>query len=87
MREVKPFALESVLADVLEDAANEMNTLARLVLQHSESAQASRRRTLRWLTSQKVQVTAQTGSGQAQAFLWWLGSSMSIARAPRMQAS
>ena len=32
-----PAALESVLADVLEDASNEMNTLARLVLQRAQS--------------------------------------------------
>ena len=32
-----PAALESVLADVLEDAGNEMNTLARLVLQRAQS--------------------------------------------------
>ena len=32
-----PAALESVLADVLEDAANEMNTLARLVLQRAQA--------------------------------------------------
>lgn len=32
-----PAALEAVLADVLEDAANEMNTLARLVLQRAQS--------------------------------------------------
>ena len=31
-----PAALESVLADVLEDASNEMNTLARLVLQRAQ---------------------------------------------------
>jgi len=32
-----PAALESVLADVLEDARNEMNTLARLVLQRAQA--------------------------------------------------
>ena len=32
-----PVALESVLADVLEDARNEMNTLARLVLQRAQA--------------------------------------------------
>ena len=32
-----PAALESVLADVLEDASNEMNTLARLVLQRAQA--------------------------------------------------
>ena len=32
-----PSALETVLADVLEDASNEMNTLARLVLQRAQS--------------------------------------------------
>ena len=32
-----PAALESVLADVLEDAANEMNALARLVLQRAQA--------------------------------------------------
>ena len=31
-----PTALETVLADVLEDASNEMNTLARLVLQRAQ---------------------------------------------------
>jgi transposase len=31
-----PAALEAVLADVLEDASNEMNTLARLVLQRAQ---------------------------------------------------
>ena len=32
-----PAALQAVLADVLEDAANEMNTLARLVLRRAQS--------------------------------------------------
>jgi transposase len=32
-----PAALEAVLGDVLEDASNEMNTLARLVLQRAQS--------------------------------------------------
>ena len=32
-----PAVLESVLADVLEDAANEMNALARLVLQRAQA--------------------------------------------------
>lgn len=32
-----PAALDAVLADVLEDASNEMNTLARLVLQRAQS--------------------------------------------------
>ena len=32
-----PAALQVVLADVLEDASNEMNTLARLVLQRAQS--------------------------------------------------
>ena len=32
-----PAALQAVLADVLEDAANEMNTLARLVVQRAQA--------------------------------------------------